>query len=397
MNKSEIFIVTTEGVDNRNISAAWNTGIDEAISIGADWILFLEPDTEVMPDALELVQPALLSYDAVWGAMAVPNTGGELEIPKVCRFSCSDFVGACHMVFQWWAGRSHFVRTTVANDLRFDPAMGEHCFADYFTRIWRQYRCLKTQQAFLSGPGPLPEVSPAGKTYLLDLLEREPQFISFEYAGRQIRLPYTGRNPTLERTQLRGVFFEQPDLEALTGYLQPGAVIVDVGANTGNHSVFFAHVLKAGKVIPIEPNPLSIAFLNHTIEANAITVMDTSKLGVAVGEHRSKLYLHSGRRGHLGTVRLAAEGETEVEVWPLDELISEPVDFLKIDVEFMEVEVLKGARELINRDRPLAMVEVQDENISAFLAFLKDMRYRVERIFADQGYANYLILPEGKN
>jgi len=380
-----------------DIRDQWNNGIDEALRIGAEWIFFKEPEVEILPTAIEAARPALGVYDAVWGAMALRGDDGSLIIPKLCRFSCSDFVGACHMVLQWWAGRSHFVRTAVADKLRFDTSKGELWFIDYLVRIWQQYFCLKTQQAYVSGSGELPHTDATDRNYLLTHLEREPQFIKFDYAGQRISLPYTGRNPTLERTQLRGVFFEQQDLEGLIGKISPGAVIVDVGANTGNHSVFFDKVLKAGKIIPIEPNPVSIGFLKQTFAANEIVSIDASKLGVAVGESRQRLFLNTGRRGHLGTVSLGAEGETEVEVWPLDDLIDEPVDFLKIDVEYMEIDVLYGARNLFLRDRPMAFVEVQDENISAFLAILDDLSYRIECIFADLGYANYLIVPEEKS
>jgi len=396
MSAVGIHTVYADSGHNPDIPEVWNSGIDEALRIGAEWVFFQEPGVEVQPTAFEMARPALGAYDAVWGAIALPGDGGKLEVPKLCRYSCSDFVGACHMMLQWWAGRSHFVRTSVADKLRFDKSKGELWFVDYFVRIWQKCFCLKTQQAYISGTGELSETTEVEKDYLREILEREPQFINFVYADQQISLPYTGRNPTLERTQLRGVFFEQPDLEGLIGKINPGAVIVDVGANTGNHSVFFDKVLKGKKIIPIEPNPITVGFLKSTITANSMMSVDVSKLGVAVGECRQSLFLHFGRRGHLGTVRLAQEGEVEVEVWPLDDLIDEPVDFMKIDVEHMEIGVLNGARKLFLRDRPLALVEVQDENISAFLAILDDVSYRIDRIFADQGYANYLIKPVEK-
>ena len=392
MLDQDIFVVSGAPQEGQDLCDLWNEGIEDALAFGAEWMFFQEPGVHLNPAAFAAVAPALTSYDAVWGAMDLSDDDGGQSIPKLATFTCDDLLGACHMALVWWVGRSHFVRTRVASMLRFSTDKGG--FADYFLRIWQTNKCLKTAQAFVCGDQQLPEWDTDERRIILDFLEANPQFITFNYAGHDIKLPYTGKNPTLERTQLRGVFFEQRDLEALVDVIRPGATIVDVGANTGNHTVFFAHVLKAGKVIPVEPNPQAVGFLKSTIAANGLNIVDTSKLGVGVGETRSTLFLYTGRRGHLGTVRLETDGDVAVEVWPLDDLIEEPVDFLKIDVENMEIDVLKGARKLLARDRPPALVEVQDDNIAAFLAILGELGYRIDRILADHGYANYLIAPE---
>ncbi len=387
MMKQGIFVVNGTPESGQGLADVWNTGIDDALAYGADWVFFQEPGVQLADGAFDLAAPALKPYDAIWGSMEIDGA-----VPKLSTFACDDFLNACHMALVWWAGRSHFVRTAVVSKLRFRTQEG--WFADYILRIWQTHNCLKTAQAFVVGSGKLPLWQEDERKIITDFLEANPQFITFEYAGQQSKLPYTGLNPTLERTQLRGVFFEQRELEALIDVIEPGAVIVDVGANTGNHTVFFAHVLKAAKVFAIEPNPRTVAILKSTISANNLENVDTSKLGIGVGEARDTLFLQTGRRGHLGTVRLETEGDIAVEIWPLDDLISAPVDFLKIDVEDMEVEVLKGARKLFARDRPGALVEVQDNNITAFLAILDELGYRINRIFADHGYANYLIAPE---
>jgi len=387
MVDQRVFVVGAEPHDARRLYDRWNAGIEDALACGAEWIFFEEPGVHINANAISAAAPALCAYDAVWGGMTVDGV-----ISEKSTFTCDDFINACHMALVWWVGRSHFVRTAVVSDLRFGSQEG--WYGDYLLRIWQHRNCLKTAQAFVDGEDELPSLSEDDLKVIIDFLKTNPLFISFNYEGHQIKLPYTGINPTLERTQLRGVFFEQRDLKALAGVIRPGATIVDVGANTGNHLMFFAHVLKAGKIIPLEPNPDTIRFLKSSITENGLDNVDMSKLGVGAGETRDTLYLHTGRRGHLGTARLEPHGRVAVEVWPLDELISEPIDFIKIDVENMEIEVLKGARKLFAGCRPTALVEVQDDNITAFLAILDELGYRINRIFADHGYANYLIAPE---
>lgn len=396
MESREIFIVAGDPEDGQTLPDLWNSGIEDARSFGAKWIFFQEPGVQRATDSFDAVAPALRVYDAVWGGMLLTNPDGEQYLPGQSCFTCDDFIGACHMAMVWWVGCSHFVRTEVAAALRFDCDRGAAWFADYLLRIWRTQKCLKTAQPFVVGTDALPAWSTEERHFVTEFLNSNPHYMTIEHSGHTLRLPYTGLNPTLERTQLRGVFFEQRELEGVAAYVPPGAVIVDVGANTGNHTVFFACILMAALVIPLEPNPQAVTVLTATIAANDLTNVDTSRLGVGVGEQSGQMFVQTGRRGHLGTVRLAPQGDLAVQVIPLDALISETVDFIKIDVENMEMAVLSGARQLFGRDRPVALVEVQDDNAMPFLAFIDELHYRIERVFADRGYANYLIVPEEK-
>ena len=85
-----------------------------------------------------------------------------------------------------------------------------------------------------------------------------------------------------------------------------------------------------------------------------------------------------------------------IEVASLDDLIEGPVDFIKIDVEAMELDVLMGARTIVDRDRPIIFIEVRDDNIPQFLKLIETLGYRIDRIFPDQSYANYFISPLGR-
>jgi FkbM family methyltransferase len=392
MDGQGIFVVSGEPDDGQSLADHWNAGIGDAKAFGSDWIFFQEPGVELSDHAFDAAAPGLASYDAVWGAMAIDGA-----TQKLSTFTCDSLPDAWHLALVWWAGRSHFVKTEVVSSLKFDGTKGEGWFADYFLRIWQSNRCLKTAQPYVDGCDNLPMWSDMERQVVIDFLATSSEFISINYAGEAIKLPYTGKNPTIERNQLRGVFFEQRDLEGLKDFVRPGSVIVDVGSNTGNHTVFFARILKAKRVIVIEPNPETAKFLQATIVENGLDQVDASILGFGAGECSGQFYLKTGRRGHLGTVRLDTEGDIPIEVKALDDLISEPVDFIKIDVEDMEVAVLKGARRIFTQLKPTALVEVQDENITAFLAIIEELGYRVERIFADHGYANYLIMPEGND
>ena len=377
--------------DNQNLA------VDRAIELDASWILFIAPGEHVNPGALAFLLPALDGYDALWGGIALTDGEGNSELATKSQFSSRDLVRNFHMALQWWIGKSHFVRTEVANLIRFDRNAGNVWYGDYLIRMWNAARCLKSAQPITSTKGDLPQVSEGDRDHLASYLRDYPTYMNVQYRSHQIYFPYTGRNPTLERVQLRGLFYEQSDLEALIPHVNPGAVCIDVGANTGNHTIFFEKVLGASKVIPIEPSPDTIVILNDVIEKNNLTSVDPSKLGIGVGRKEGRFDLKVGRRGYLGTARLEPRQAGTIRVLPLDLLIHDDVDFIKIDVEMMEIDVLEGAQALITRCQPVLLIEAQDENCVALFAILNNLDYRVENVFPDQGYANYLALPNNKD
>jgi Methyltransferase FkbM domain len=75
----------------------------------------------------------------------------------------------------------------------------------------------------------------------------------------------------------------------------------------------------------------------------------------------------------------------------LDDLIDGPVDFIKIDVEGMEMAVLEGAAGLVARNRPDIYIEVVDEGVAEFMDWTDRNRYHIEKLFPDKTHCNYFL------
>lgn len=365
-------------------------GVARALVSDAQWILHLECDECLHPSAFKLLAPALAPYDAMWGAIEVQDAQGTPQIPKASRFSCQDRVNALHMALNWWVGRSHMVSAEIARRYSIPKCASVDWYARYLLNLWSNVRCLKMAHP-LTTTTVLPKLSMAERQYLLDELEKAPEWIPVSHGGRNFRLPFTGRNPTLERQQLRGLFYEINELEALRSHVPTGATIIDVGANTGNHTVFFAGVMLAKRVIPIEGNPQTCDVLRQTIAANKLDAVDCSKLGIVAGRMQTKANLVTGTRGHLGTARFNENTLGKLPVLPLDALVDEAVNLIKIDVEGRELDVLNGARRIIHQYRPIIFIEVRDENVSYFLRLVAELDYSVIEIFPDEDYSNYVL------
>ncbi len=141
--------------------------------------------------------------------------------------------------------------------------------------------------------------------------------------------------------------------------LRPGDTVVDVGANIGTHTVFFAGKVTAqGLVIAFEPQRLVYQTLCGNVALNGLT--NVMCMMAAVGDARGQLTFPSlDPRATLnfGAVR-AVEGPGEsVDVMPIDDLDLRSCALIKIDVEGMEAKVIAGARQTIARCRPVLFLE----------------------------------------
>lgn len=292
---------------------------------------------------------------------------------------------------------AHFVRTDIAARVLQGVAAGDrrNWRLDYLYDLWGSARCLKSAQPLLeltSEPQPL---DADGKAEVLRDLAAEPVFLPIIHGDDTYFLPYTGRNAGIEREQSRGLFFEAMELEELRKVVKPGAHVVDIGANTGNHTVFFAGPMRAASVIPFEPLPAAANVLRATVERNGLRSVDLSRLLVGVSDRAGRAGLVFSERGGLGATGLRPDPQGDIVVATLDSMLSAAVDLLKIDVEGMEMQVLSGAEETIRRWRPMIFIEIANRNTSAFCSWLKASRYDVARIFTDKGHANYLLVPSG--
>lgn len=165
-------------------------------------------------------------------------------------------------------------------------------------------------------------------------------------------------------------FYEKDLLTDAGSRMGPG-IVVDVGAHIGNHTTYFAGVLKR-KVVALEPNPQARELLERNIRLNRL---DVEVLPVAAGR--------TNGFGTLGTVDPANTGMTQVsvgqgdvQVVPLDALELQDVALVKIDVEGSELDVLQGAEKLLTEQGPVLYVEAGTEpRRRKVAAYLKKLGY----------------------
>lgn len=192
----------------------------------------------------------------------------------------------------------------------------------------------------------------------------------------------------IQRELAQGRFYEIEELA-----LNPGSVFVDVGANVGVHSIYAAKVLHASKVIAIEPNPIAYRLLCANAGLNCILdrfVHHAVALSDETGRGAMDIPLHN-----LGAVHVV-RGDGAIQLVPGDDILrDEPrIDFIKIDTEGMELNVLRGLSETITRHQPTLFVEVDERNKSSAPSLLAELGYRIaDRFRRYETSENFLALP----
>jgi len=166
--------------------------------------------------------------------------------------------------------------------------------------------------------------------------------------------------------------------------VRPGDCVIEAGSNIGAFTVGLAKATGPnGKVYAFEPQRHCYALLNAQIALNQLTNVFAYNQGV--GKARGRMWLppvNYKARGNFAGVSLASDqapASEPIEVVTLDEQFGEaPCALIKIDVEGMEEDVLRGALNLIRKQRPLLYVENDRVDKSrSLVALLLELGYRL--------------------
>jgi FkbM family methyltransferase len=402
---SMVPLMDLEGAHGR--SNRRNDGINYALAKGFDWIYFLDADDLMPRDAFTTVAPYVEQYDAIFGQITqvVHETGEILVRPKQLGFTTS--VTDILMTDPFLSVQmEHFVRTRVAAAVRFDAEMDTGEDFKYYLEIWRQFRAVKLDRTIgyhrrgLHSTGPRSANGLQWQQAVAKVFEeycsRNPTGISFTYEEKQVKFHLSSPMDWIQRHFLAGTFFEYEELGYLRRIVPPQAAILEVGANIGNHLVYYGLFMNPRTIVPFEPNPKSIACLKANVALNQLEMTDLSLLGIGVGDRYGHFDVCDEDSVNLGAAGLVENAKGQVEVFPLDAKYTGPADFMKIDVEGMELEVLRGAEQLIRREQPILFVEVMNANEEAFSSWMAEHGYTERKVFANVHAKNHVIAPASR-
>lgn len=156
--------------------------------------------------------------------------------------------------------------------------------------------------------------------------------------------------------------------------INQGDVILDIGAHIGLYSVILANLTgESGKVYCFEPTPSTFKVLNKTIELNKLK--NVMPINCAISNTSEKIRLNLTTENGEGSnsnsiVNFGTfQNSIEIDAYSIDDFRFAhqlKIDVLKIDVEGIELNALKGARQTFLIDRPKGVLALHPENILQF-------------------------------
>jgi len=359
-----------------------NKAIQLALDNGFNWVFFLDADDVLTPNAFEAfgrcieAEPQL---DAVWGLICEfdqdENPGLRPNQPERLDNLRDLLTTEPHLSIQIGA----FMRTNCVARFNFDESMDTGEDFKLYYQLWASCNCAKRPEIFFVNRRGAHSTGPrsASARDWVDSVSRQwaeqiaqnPLWMTIGPSENSAKMLVNNPNDIIQRAYLKGQYFEADSLEKLHKLIRkPAPKILEVGANIGNHVIWYAKNLNAECIYPVEPNPLALEILQENINANNLEgCIDKRGMGFGVGNVSGHFRVVTDDANNLGATRLVADKDGDINVKTLDDLMGDDkVDFIKIDAEGMELDVLEGAAKIIARDRPVIWVEVLRKNLLGF-------------------------------
>jgi FkbM family methyltransferase len=200
---------------------------------------------------------------------------------------------------------------------------------------------------------------------------------------------------------LRAGAFEKEELDFVGRFLRPGMTVLDLGAHQGLYTLLASkQVGPTGRVFSFEPSPRERRKLRAHLVLNFCVNVRVQPIALGVRQATADLFVVQGYETGCNSLKPPVVGSgtlpVSVRVDTLDHWIEtvplDHVDFIKLDVEGAELDVLQGATMLLHRrPRPLILAEVQDVRTAPW-------GYRASEILnylRDRDFIWFRILPGG--
>jgi FkbM family methyltransferase len=166
--------------------------------------------------------------------------------------------------------------------------------------------------------------------------------------------------------------FEKAERALLAKLLRPGMTVLDIGAHAGLYAMTAARLIgPAGRVIAFEPSARERARLERHLRLNRIANVTIEPIALGAADGEVELFVVDGSQTGCNSLR-PPPGErvqaARVPIRRLDDYAERSelprIDFVKIDVEGGERDVLRGGEQLFRCDRPMLLCEIEPARIA---------------------------------
>jgi len=186
---------------------------------------------------------------------------------------------------------------------------------------------------------------------------------------------------------------DEPEIEDVRKYTRPGDWVIDVGASVGRYTCYMSPCVgEDGRVLAFEPMLESFSLLTENVRSSQATNVSLYNLALSSENIVARMAVPEDPQTHLSNYYEAHINASGVPVLcvTLDSLaLPHAVRLIKVDAEGHDLHVLEGAQRLIQRDRPVIIVEGWESGVVG--AWLRERGYVVQR---HAGSQNMVAVPK---
>jgi FkbM family methyltransferase len=187
----------------------------------------------------------------------------------------------------------------------------------------------------------------------------------------------------------QGDWFED-EIRFLRRWAQPGATVLDIGANYGTFALSLAKAVgEGGRVVAVEPTPDTADCLRASIAENGFSHLELVE--AALSDTAGTLHLRLEADSELNALAdgpsddgrsvevqsLTLDGMMEARGWP-------DLDFVKLDAEGAEILILQGGEQTLRRSSPLVLFEIKHA---------ETLNLKLADAFTSRGFELYILVP----
>lgn len=183
-----------------------------------------------------------------------------------------------------------------------------------------------------------------------------------------------------------GDFYENWTLNRISKQIPENAIILDIGANIGNHSMYWVSQSNAKQVYAFEPVKYTFDILQKNVELNHFE--DKIKtFNIGLSDRNGNAEISNWNETNLGGTSIKQAESGSIPIRKLDdvELDTDRIDFIKIDVEGHEIFMLNGAEKTIKKYKPIIFIETFD-NLNEVKNILASYGYKLEEELENHNY-----------
>lgn len=183
----------------------------------------------------------------------------------------------------------------------------------------------------------------------------------------------------------RGLFYEHRLLEKIKSMNIPGRYI-DIGANVGNHALYFSIFCLSEKVLCIEAEKSIFNILEHNLKFN-LSSEKFEVYNLAISNFNGFVTMSDVSAVNAGATHVTKIGYGDTKCTTIDELFGGLTDvgLIKMDIEGHELKALLSAKKVIENNHPVIITEIKNESdFKDIEMYLKQYGYKTDKI----NYAN---------